>query len=382
MVTLLIVAVVKIAASIALFQSMNIQSSSTYWMDAQKVPRLQQNLILLEEAGRGSAWPFLFQGWDSAWYISIAAGGYFSNQSFAFLPGFPLLGNAFSILLLDPIISVTLCSALFGVLWVPVYQAIAERHMKRRAAALSTLMFALSPFVFLFSTIAYSEGLFLFLTLTSWYFLEEKKTPHAAVLASFAAVVRWVGLLMIIPMLLKSMAGKGSNRFRNVCLSLLPLTGIIMWMWYCQIASGDWLAFAHTTEWSNMPTLKVYIADLLPRQGPQALLFRDPYITQSLISPILTWILIIGTPLLVYRLKKIDGSLAVYSSVYYLGTLLFGTVLSFSRFISFLFPIWLLDTVRLQEKGWFVPAVALVLTSFLATGLYLWVIFLNGFFVG
>jgi len=380
--TLLIVCLVKVAASAALFQYMNVQSSGTYWMDANKVPDLPQNMILLEDADMNNAWLFLFQGWDSAWYVSIAARGYFSNQSFAFLPGFPLLGSTFNILLSDPIGALTLCSALFGVLWVPVYQAIAERHMGRRAAVLSALLFAFSPFVLLFSTVTYSEGLFLFLTLTSWYLFEEGKTMHAAALASFSAVVRWVGVLMIIPMLLTSISRKGSNRFRDAFISLLPLASVFAWFWYCQAASGDWLVSAHTTEWSTMATFRVYIMDLLPKQGLQALMFSDPYIPQSFLSPILTWILIFVSPFLIYRLRKLDRSLAVYSSAYYIGVLSFGTVLSFSRFISFLFPIWLQDISRLQDKKWFIPAFALILMSFLATGFYLLASFLSGVFVG
>ena len=172
----LVVLVTKIVISAFIYYSANVQSSGTFWMDPNRVFSWDQNKVFLENVNKTPNWAYLFVGWDSAWYLSIMTRGYaFSTQSYTFTPGLPVFGKLFSLLFQNPVVSIALCALMFGVLWIPFFQLIAEKYMSKQAALASTLLFALSPYVFLFTSVAYSEGLFLFFTLSAWYLFKKGK---------------------------------------------------------------------------------------------------------------------------------------------------------------------------------------------------------------
>jgi predicted membrane-bound dolichyl-phosphate-mannose-protein mannosyltransferase len=158
----------------------------------------------------------------------------------------------FNLLFGDPVISLVFCSLFFGVLWVPVCQLVAEFYMSKKAALLSALLFALSPYVFLFTTIAYSEGILLFFVLTSWFFFKKGKVAFASALACFAALSRVVGILIILPMLIETLKSKSPHRHRNILLICLPILSFFVWLAYGQVTANDWLALIHTTEWKDL----------------------------------------------------------------------------------------------------------------------------------
>jgi len=115
-------------------------------------------------------WPLLFHGWDSAWYIKIAKTGY-SYPAYAFLPAYPFMIRIAYLLIGDWILSSFIVSFLLGVAAVPMFQLLAENYMSKDQAAIVTLVFALFPPVFFFTSIAYTESLFLVATIGTWLFL-------------------------------------------------------------------------------------------------------------------------------------------------------------------------------------------------------------------
>lgn len=117
-----------------------------------------------------------FFGWDSAWYLSIVEKGYaFSNQSYAFFPGLPILSWLLNLVLQNSVLTLVVITTFFDVLWIPIYQLVAEIYLDKSKALKSTLLYALFPYVSLFTTVTYSEVLFLFSTLSAWYFFKKQK---------------------------------------------------------------------------------------------------------------------------------------------------------------------------------------------------------------
>ena len=376
-VTLIIVLVSKAVGNLLLYYLMDIQSSGTYWMNVNRSPAWEQNRVFTENVGQTANWLYLFVGWDSAWYLSIMTRGYsFSNQSYAFAPALPAFGKVFSFFLGNPIASIVACSTFFGVLWVPMYQLVAENYMDRGAALGSTLLFAFFPYVFLFTTVAYSEGLFLFFTLGAWYFFKKRKVLYAAAFASAATVTRPIGLLMVLPMLLWSLKEKGSLRFRHVFLSILPIGSLFLWLSYCKLTANDWLAPVHTTEWNAMYPFRVFFLEVLPKSGIQAFYSEIPY--EHWLSPFSIWGAILVVPFLIWMVAKKDKPLATYSLVYYLGILAGGALLSVPRFLSVLYPVWIPPTATLFRTKRSIACVITISMLFYAGGLTLWAGFLDG----
>ncbi len=382
----MVVIVAKVAGAVFIYFSMNVQSAGTFWSDSTRVFSWEQNKIFLQYAGNLENVPFLFVGWDSAWYSSIVSNGYaFSPQSYTFMPGLPAFGFLVNLVLQNSLIAVVVCGLVFGVLWIPIYQLLAETYIGKRAALASTLLMAFSPYVFVFTTVAYAESPFLFFTLSSWYFFKKKKAYASSFLAGVAILTRVMGILLILPMLYSSIRQKTDHKTRNLTLSVLPIVAVGFWLVYNLITSGDLLAFIHTTEWSGLYTVPTFLLRDLPQMGLKAFAeipLQNWPAMQFWILPGAMFLALALPPFLIYRVSKIDRSLALYSLAGYVGLVVFGAIVSTPRFASVLFPLWLPLTAKLtlaNKKQ--LLLVAITSTVFFAIAVSMWISFLNGQFV-
>jgi hypothetical protein len=376
-----LVAIVKLVLAAILYVVQGLGSVDGFWMDAARVAPIVQNEILVDAGSRAFRWAYLFLGWDGAWYASIAARGYsFSDQSFAFMPALPVLARLLQVALGSPIPALVVCSLVFGVLWVPLYESVAEHYMGKRAAFLSSVVFALSPFTLLFTTMAYTEGLFLLLTLAAWKFYLDKRYLPASVASAAAALVRIPGFLIVLPMVLGLLASRGrGDRLRAALIGVPTALSLLSWVVFMGLSTGDPLAVIHNTEWSGMYALPTYLTGVLPTGGLGALSFPVAYLNVHWLLPLAIWGSILLPPLLTWRLWGVDRGLCVYSLVYLASFFAFGAVVSLPRFISVLFPLWIPFSGAFASRRWFEPV---VIVGSVAACLVLWVGFIGGVFAG
>lgn len=372
-----IVLLVKVVSSFFIYGLLNMGSSETYWM-AVNWDTEGQNAILKSVAQQSAKWPFLFLGWDSAWYLSIMVKGYaFSDQSFAFFPGFPLLGGMVNSVLQNPAYSLILLSFVFGVLWVPMYQLVVEDYFGRSKALKSALVYAFFPYVFLFTSVAYAEGLFLLCTLGAWYFSRKRKIGLAVFLASVAAVSRAPGIVILLPMVFEMFRMHKSRQTGSLGWKMLlfgiPFLLVLSWFLYCQVTFNSWL----TSGWSGMYSFRVLVLELLPQKGFQVLF--EVFQVWPL-SPVFVVFLVVA-PFLILFLFKLDRALALYAIVSFLGVLWGGGLASIPRFMSFVFPLWLPIIAKVSSVRWSNLLTLMTCAGFVLSGLFLWVSFLNGLFV-
>jgi hypothetical protein len=381
---ILILLAAKIAGAFLVYSILDIGDLGTFWMDPNRVLNLDQNQVLFENLSTTPNWAYTFVGWDSAWYLSILTKGYeFSSQSYAFSPMLPFLGRIFNLLFQNPIISLVVCSLIFGVLWIPFYQLVAENYMSKSKALFSALIFGLSPYVFLFTTVGYTEGFFLFVTLSSWHYYKMNKIGFASVFAAISTLTRIYGVFITLPFLVASIFKKKTQKTYWFAFSLLPILALIAWLIYCKITANDFLAFMHANEWSSMYTLRTLIAEGLPEKG--IAVFQDAF--QNITAPIV-WLTpyavifaIVAPAFLMLRAWKMDKLLAVYFLVSYLGILMTGALVSLPRYVSGLFPVWILIAgfIPVNRKTTVLLVAGFVLSVII--GLGLWIDFLNGKFV-
>ncbi len=374
----LLILLAKLFGSLIVYAFLDVGSLGTFWVNNVSVNAIQ-NQVLQNGNLQNPQWLSLFYGWDSAWYLSILTYGYhFSVQSYAFFPGFPLAGGLINLGLQNPAASLAFSSLLFGVLWVPVYQLVAELYLSKPVAFLSTMLFAFSPYVFLFTTVAYSESLLLFFMLLAWLLFKKGKTVYASISVAVAVISRSVGILIIIPMIIETLTGKNPHKKRSLILCLFPAVALLAWMGYGQLTVNDWFAFIHTTEWQGMYSFKTLLLQILPQNGVQAFFVPN----QHLFLPIAAWACVIVPPFLIAELSTKSKSLAAYSLVYFLGVLTFGAMLSLPRFMSILFPLWIALMSKFVVNKASVVLLCGVLVVFFVWGLFLWINFLSGVFVG
>jgi hypothetical protein len=380
LVPVILVLFTRIIGGLFLYHIFGLGSSESYWM---KVAWGEgQNDVLRMSAGQESRWLYLFLGWDSAWYASIAARGYaFQDQSYAFSPGLPLLSWLVNLVLGNPLLSTVLSSVLLGIAWVPVYQLFVEEYLGESKGMEIALLYSFTPIVYVFSTVAYGEGLFLFSTLGAWYSHRKDRTFPTIILASIASISRPTGILVFLPFLTRLVKARGHRprRFtRDLACLLAPFSTLFLWLLYCRTITGDWLAPFNRSGWNDSPSLMMTLKSILlsevggcPTPAGGLILLYSVFCALLLVVPLFS----------LRAMYHIDEDLAVYSAVYLSGTILFGSLMSAPRFVSFLFPFWIMALGRLTAIRHSMVWTLLICTSSYLLAVFLWGSFLNGIFV-
>lgn len=380
----LVIIFAKVAASLFVYNTLNIGTSGTFWSNPTLVYNWTQNAVFLNAHSAANDWTLTFLGWDSAWYLSILSHGYsFSTQSYTFSPALPFFSGLGNFLLQNPFVSITLTSLVFGVLWIPIFQLLAEEFIDRKAALIATLLLAFSPYLFVFTTVAYSEGLLLSSVLGAWLLFRKQRFLAGSIFAFLAPLARTMGLIVVLPLLYESLKSN-KNRVRNIILSLIPVFSLAGWFTYLGFITKDFLAPVHTSEWSGLYSLRTLLTEGIPQYGIQALLEapkQTPPIITNWLLPISATLALIIPPLLFYSLWKTNRSLFAYSLVGYLGILYFGALVSTPRFISVLFPLCIPIAAKfVSNKKITIIAFSALAISYI-TAVYLWISFLNGQFI-
>jgi Dolichyl-phosphate-mannose-protein mannosyltransferase len=384
LIPLIITLAARVAGAIFIYYSMNIQTLGTFWSNPGKVYNWEQNNAFLTNPGTMGRWPLTFLGWDSAWYLSIMTHGYsFSTQSYAFSPILPSISYLTNTGIQNPMVSTVIISLVFGLLWIPIYQLLAEDFMSKKTALLSALLLAFSPYLFIFTTVAYSECLLLFFVLITWLLLKKGNFFGASAFAAIAPLTRTMGILVVLPMIYYALKQK-THKTRNLLLSLIPVTSLTAWFAALGYYTKDFLAPLHTSEWSYLYSVRTLITDGIPNFGLKALL-QAPYQPQPIpthwLLPFAEGIALLLPVLLFYFTWKKNKLLFAYSFFGYIGILLFGALVSTPRFISVLFPLWIPLTAKLSGNKKSTVFTISLLIVFYTLALDLWISFLNGQFI-
>lgn len=186
---------------------------------------------------------------DGAHYQKIAQYGYNLKFSTAFFPLYPLLIRGVSS------ISSGVLSLPQSALFISFASFIASvcllyRLTKSNKAVLSLLLFPLS-FFFL---AGYTESLFLFLSLLSYFFFKKKKYFWTGVVGYFATLTRFYGILLFGFLFLEYFLSLPKKKHFNLKaylpalpLLLIPL-GLVTYMVYLYFTFEDPIQFIHALE--------------------------------------------------------------------------------------------------------------------------------------
>jgi hypothetical protein len=147
---------------------------------------------------------------DALWYEKIATHGYDANDgSTAFLPLLPMLMRAVSVLTLgDMAVAGLLVSMVVAVVGLALLYRLAMLDWGERVATRTVVYLALFPTAF-FLLSAYTESLFLALTVGVFLFARERKWWWAAGLAALAGLTKAQGALLCLPLMVEYLASVG-----------------------------------------------------------------------------------------------------------------------------------------------------------------------------
>jgi len=197
-----------------------------------------------------------WQRFDARIYVRIAAEGYGHDGEFgdtAFAPLYPalirilgrVLGERYSLAAL--LIS---NAAAFAALWL-LFQLV-EFELDRSTARRATLYLATFPVSF-FLFAAYSESLYLALSIAAFYFLRRSRWGYAGPMALLASLTRTPGWLLGIPFLLEYIRPRqGTKPPRAALLSVAaaPL-GLGSFLLYRRLAGYPSMGVLYATYWRS-----------------------------------------------------------------------------------------------------------------------------------
>ena len=199
-----------------------------------------------------------YANWDGQWYSEIASRGY-SNEvgnttSVAFFPGYPLAGRLVKRVTGLPIdLALILVSNGFflGSLWLMtryIRMRVPGHELDARTEGYTLLTLAVIPSSFFFR-VAYSESMFLFITILTLTAME-RRWPLVAIAAliGLATAIRPVGIALIPALLLHAWSISDTTRRKaiNIAISApIAIWGLELYSVYLYYEFGDPLAFSN-----------------------------------------------------------------------------------------------------------------------------------------
>lgn len=282
--------------------------------------------------------------WDGSHYLSISVNGYdFVNHQQAFFPLWPILVKFFSqfrvsIAESTYILSFFLSGGVFILFYLLTKKMIGADIGKR-----ALICFAAFPST-MFLHSGYTESLYLFLTLFSFYAFEKKYYLLSALSAGFASATRIVGISLSALQLFSDV-----KFYRKIFYFLISLLGLIGYMTYLQITINDPLAFLKAHEsWGRYPTI-------LPSalfEYTFKLIEGKAFINLS--SNFIDWITALITPIfLVAVYKKLGWNYFIYSVIVYCMALFSGAFYGMIRAVLVAFPIFMVFPLMVKNQLFF-----------------------------
>lgn len=192
----------------------------------------------------------LLGGWDTTWYLDIAANGYdtftplvgvfFTN--FAFFPLLPGLMAAAAAMGLNPFAAALVVSNLAFLAALAGLHRLTVPRMGARGADLTVWVLALAP-VAAYASLAYTEAVVLALAVAAALAAVRGRWWLAGLLAAPAALARPPGFLVAVLVVALALASEAPRpaRIARAAAGGLPavalLAGFLAWM---QVARGSW----------------------------------------------------------------------------------------------------------------------------------------------
>ncbi len=286
---------------------------------------------------------------DGEHFIAIAQFGY-QQYTQAFFPFYPLTFTAAKIIPADPLLSLAIgglviSSISFPAALVFLYKLLLLDYTENISLGVIFLLI-IFPTSFYFNAI-YSESLFLFLIVSSFYFFRTKKYFLAGLLGFFASLTRVFGVLLFFSYLLEMYQYKIPLK-KVLWIFLIPL-GLLTYMFYLYFSVGDFLAF--------------YTLQLIVGEQHQKGIVLTPqviyrYIRIFLTSPwsqtfsttvleFVTGILFFVLPL-IGIFKKIRYSYLFFAFFGYFLTTVQGSFSSLPRYVLVLFPSFIILALMIK----------------------------------
>lgn len=324
----------------------------------------------------GSGLVDMHNRWDSYWYLDIVSNGYYLKtdntlSNVVFFPLYPaLIKTAGTVLGGDFVLAGWLLSMAFLFLACVYFGKLLREFHPKVDPQLPIILMLIFPTAFFFNVI-YTESLFLFLTVATFYYAFRQKFYLAGLFAFLGALAHSNGVFLALPILWEVVRISGWKNVLTpkVLAKLVPAffapIGSFAFITYDYLKFDDpFLFFKIQSNWGRAFSIN----------WEHFSFFSNPSIANMGIDITLA-IFIIGATIMVGR--KISVLYALFMSATLFAAFSSGTLMSVGRYSLVMFPLFILlasiknETFRL---GWIFTS-----TLFLALDIML---FVNNYWAG
>ncbi len=303
-----------------------------------------------------------FGNWDGGHYLGIAETGYSQKFQYAFFPLYPIAIKSLSLATHNYLLAAVLISTVATFLGLHLLYKLVLEDFDKKIAEKTILIFIFFPTSF-FLLAAYSEGLFFFLAILTFYFLRQKKLFWAVAASALVSATRLVGLAVVAGLIVEVITSKGFNR-KNWYIIFAPLGFVIYSIFLYQQTGDPFYFITAENHWQRIltaPTVSFW----------QAL----TNVTSFNIFLDLTFA-IFGVGFAIRSFRFLSPSLAIYSLLSVGIPLFTPTLSSMPRFLLPVFPIFILTA--LIKKPLF--SISLQVFSIMLLAVFT-TLFITGYFV-
>jgi Gpi18-like mannosyltransferase len=275
--------------------------------------------------------------WDTYWYLDIVKNGYYLKtdntlSNVVFFPLYPFLIKIVGTILLGNYVLAGWIISMLALLGACAffYKLAKEFHPEIDPEAPILLMLVF-PTAFFFNVV-YTEALFLFLTVATFYYVFKKNFYLAGALAFLGALTHSNGVFLALPILWEiwRIHGWKSIFTAKIFPVFFAPIGMLSFLLYDYVKFHDlFLFFKIESAWGRSFSIN----------WDHFSLFSHPSIVNMGIDIFFT-LFILAVIFLVY--KKISALYAAFMSLTVLAALTSGTLMSIGRYSLVLFPVFIL----------------------------------------
>jgi len=317
--------------------------------------------------------PSIWAWWDGGIIHDIAVSGYNDQSNInnpirtAFFPLYPFLVRFLSIYILkDIFLSQFIVSslAMYGAL-IYLYKLVRIDYSKE--IALKSVFFTLIFPFSLFFNAGYTESLFLFLLIASYYYFRKESYLPAGIFGFFSSLTRFFGIFLFIVFIYEYLRKINFN-IRKIKLNILnflliPL-GTFTFFLYLQYKFNDFFktikvenSFSREINFNVIEVIHKAIDNILSKG-----IFNRDFILPffEFTMPLLFLILSI------YIFLKINKGYGLLGILFLLPTFLGNQFMSGNRLVIVIFPIYILFAIYSEKNKIFELALAIISISLLS----------------
>jgi len=313
--------------------------------------------------------------WDSFWYLDVAQNGYSVGQNswelsnIVFFPLYPFLIKIISFFTFGNVIFAAWLSSVFflflGLFYL--FKLVKEFHPEINPY-LPVIFLLVFPTAFFLNAV-YTESLFLFLSVATFYYARKKNFVYAGIFGLLSSLTRITGVLLFIPLIWEYLKNYNFHLKPAFNLKILPIflvpLGTFGFFLYHYFKFGNFFLFLEIQKnWGRAFAFQKDHFDF----------FSNPAIVNFCLDALfIIFVLVV----LYFVFKKLRASYGLYMLATLIVVLSTGTFMSIGRYILVLFPIYiLLASIKNQfiRQSW-------IFASTLFLAMYI-ILFVNNYWAG